>query len=196
MSSTRFNVSWPARPRLVGGALALLTALYPFLVYFGLAHVAPRTIGLALIALLALRLALGWRATPPGGRAAALGVVGALALLMTIDGLAATMAYPVLVNAAFAALFAASLLKGPTAIERIARLVEPTLDRPGIAYTRRVTQVWLGFFVVNGAVSWATAVYGTLEQWTLYNGLIAYLLIGALFGGEYLVRRRVRHEAA
>jgi uncharacterized membrane protein len=33
-----------------------------------------------------------------------------------------------------------------------------------------------------------------MEVWTIYNGFIAYLLMGALFGGEFLVRRVVRRK--
>jgi uncharacterized membrane protein len=30
--------------------------------------------------------------------------------------------------------------------------------------------------------------------WSLYNGLIAYLLMGLLFAGEYLIRRRTQKQ--
>lgn len=36
-----------------------------------------------------------------------------------------------------------------------------------------------------------TALYGDMALWTAWNGMIAYLLIGALMAGEWLVRRRV-----
>ena len=42
----------------------------------------------------------------------------------------------------------------------------------------------------NGALY--TALYADMKIWALYNGLIAYLLMGALFAGEYLVRLRVK----
>ena len=88
--------------------------------------------------------------------------------------------------------FAASLAFPPTAVERIARLSEPDLPPSGVAYTRRVTQVWCGFFVLNGALALATALWMSDRAWALYNGLIAYGLIGLLFGVEWLVRQRVR----
>jgi uncharacterized membrane protein len=34
-------------------------------------------------------------------------------------------------------------------------------------------------------------MYTSLEVWALYNGLLAYLLMGAMFAGEWLVRRKV-----
>ena len=95
-------------------------------------------------------------------------------------------------NVAMLALFGASLLKGPTVVERLARLHDPALDAHGVAYTRRVTQVWCGFFIVNGSIGLATALWASEQTWALYNGFITYVLMGSLMGGEWLVRRRVR----
>jgi len=41
-----------------------------------------------------------------------------------------------------------------------------------------------------------TARFASLQTWTLYNGLIAYLLMGVLFGGEWLLRRRLLLRSA
>ena len=98
--------------------------------------------------------------------------------------------YPVLVNGALLALFAYSLVAPPTIVERFARVQEPDLPLQAIAYARRVTQVWCGFFVINGCAALLTALYASSALWWLYNGFIAYLLIGFLFAGEYCVRRR------
>jgi uncharacterized membrane protein len=87
--------------------------------------------------------------------------------------------------------FAVSLRYPPTIVERIARLREPDLPPAGVAYTRQVTRVWVGFLLANAAVSFWTARWGSLDQWALWNGLLSYLAMGALFGGEYLVRRMV-----
>ncbi len=56
-----------------------------------------------------------------------------------------------------------------------------------------MTLGWCVFFAVNGTVSALTIGLGR-EWWTLYNGLVAYLLMAGLMGGEYLVRRRVRER--
>ena len=86
------------------------------------------------------------------------------------------------------------MLKPPTVIERIARLRQPDLNAAAISYLRKVTVVWLCFFVVNAAISAVTAIWGTMEVWTLYNGLISYLMIGTIFVVELAVRRFVRHR--
>lgn len=98
--------------------------------------------------------------------------------------------YPVLMNGALLALFAYSLVAPPTIVERFARVQEPDLPLQAIAYARRVTQVWCVFFVINGCVALLTALYASSALWWLYNGFIAYVLIGLLFVGEYCVRRR------
>jgi uncharacterized membrane protein len=51
-----------------------------------------------------------------------------------------------------------------------------------------VTQVWCIFFAVNGALALVTALWASAATWSLYNGVIAYLLMGLLFAGEYGVR--------
>ncbi|MDU7135113.1 MAG: hypothetical protein E6325_27580, partial [Enterobacteriaceae bacterium] len=61
----------------------------------------------------------------------------------------------------------------------------------GIQYTRRVTQVWCLFFIINGGIALFTAMYGDMSLWAAWNGMISYLLIGALMGAEWLVRSRL-----
>ena len=65
-----------------------------------------------------------------------------------------------------------------------------------MAYTRRVTQVWCGFFVVNGLIAVATALWASPAAWALWNGLLSYVAMGVLMAGEWLVRRRVRGRIA
>jgi len=90
-------------------------------------------------------------------------------------------------------LFASSLNQSQTIIERLARLQEPELPESGVRYTRKVTKVWCGFFVLNGLIALYTC-FQPLELWTLYNGLISYLLAGSLFAGEWIVRQFVRKD--
>jgi len=103
--------------------------------------------------------------------------------------------YPALMNASMLAAFAQTLWRGPSMIERFARLAEPNLPESGVRYTRLVTWVWVVFFIVNGAIAAWTAFYADWPLWTLYNGLIAYIAMGVLFAGEWLVRPLVRRAA-
>jgi uncharacterized membrane protein len=100
--------------------------------------------------------------------------------------------YPVFVNAALLSAFIYSLIVPPSMVERFARLREPELPVSAMYYTRRVTQIWCVFFAINGTIALITALWASAALWTLYNGFIAYLLMGLLFTGEYLVRWRFR----
>jgi uncharacterized membrane protein len=64
------------------------------------------------------------------------------------------------------------------------------------AYARKVTAVWCGFFVVNGAIAGGLALWGTERTWALYTGGVAYVLMGLLFAGELAVRQVVKRRAA
>ena len=76
-------------------------------------------------------------------------------------------------------------------VERLARIREPQLSPAGVRYTRKVTKVWCGFFIGNGAVALFTVLYADLRLWTLWNGMLSYILMGTLMAGEWLVRQRV-----
>jgi uncharacterized membrane protein len=171
---------------------------YPLLVWRGLSSLPPAVVVLAGIACIALRM-IGPRVIGAGPRtrprvetiAFLLAAIVLVALLALAPRLAAR-AYPVAVSLAVACVFAVSLWHPPTVIERIARLSEPDLPPDGVAYTRQVTRVWVAFLLANATISMGTAVYGSLDQWALWNGLLSYIAMGALFAGEFLVRQRVR----
>ncbi len=171
---------------------ALVTLAYPLAVYWGLGHWEPKYLA-GLLVLVALLRAFG--SPDPLWRVAALGAA-ALALASVLgNALLPLKLYPVLVNSVLLVVFVYSLRHPPTVIERLARLKEPQLPESGVRYTRRVTQVWVAFFVVNGGIALATALFASDATWALYNGLIAYGLMGLLFAGEWLVRQRVRRGA-
>ncbi|MGA0609000.1 hypothetical protein [Caldimonas sp. KR1-144] len=178
--------------RLLAGAL---TVTYPLLVWWSLGHLSVRWLAFGLIAVAALQWAYR-RADET--RAGAYGLlILAMALLLGVtalvaDAVAPLKLYPVVVNAALLLLFGASLMRGPTVIERLARLREPELPPAAVQYTRRVTQVWCGFFIVNGSIAAATALWADTPTWALYNGLVAYVLMGLLFAGEWCVRQSRR----
>lgn len=177
------------RPAWLAWALAVLTLLYPLLIFFGMTWFEPRVLAVLLLCMALLR-ALTAR-QPWWWWVAAFAALLALSALLG-NQLLPLKLYPVLVSLVLLAVFGYTLIRPPTMIERIARLQEPDLPESGVRYTRRVTEVWCGFFVCNGAISLATALSGSEAAWALYNGLISYLLIGALFAGEWLVRRHVR----
>lgn len=174
-------------PRWLNAAIGMLMLLYPAAVYFGLRYLEPRWIAAALAGLLAARLALAGQRWM---RQAAWAGLAFAAFAVWSNQVLTLRFYPVAVNAAMLAIFGVSLLRPPSLIERLARLQTPDLPAAGVIYTRRVTALWCGFFVLNGTAALVTALYASFEVWSLYNGLIAYLLMGLLLLGEYGVRRR------
>ena len=175
--------------RLVLRSLAVVFALgYPFGVYLGLTRFGTRT---AAWLLLGMAIAnTGYRSQRRRGFdwPSALAVplcAGALWL----DDNRYVLAMPVLINAALFVTFFGSLHGERPIVERFARLRVPDLTDAELGYCRSVTKVWSAFFVANGAIAALLATLGALRAWTLYTGLISYLLIGLLAAGEYTVRK-------
>ncbi len=178
--------------RLLSVLVAIVALAYPLIIYFGMQVFEPRFLALALVVLLCLRLFL-----LVGGRLRlqAWGLVGVFSCVAGFsiieNDVVPLKFYPVLINGFMFILFAYSLRFPPSAVERLARLTHPDLPPSGVIYTQRVTQVWCFFFVFNSAVAFYTAVFASMKTWVLYNGLIAYVLMGLMFGIEWLVRQRI-----
>lgn len=176
--------------------LALLALVYPVLVYVGLLHFPPKWVGMVIAALLLIRLlVLRRKLTVEMRRSlypAILLAIGCALVSVFLNHGGALKLIPVVINFACLVGFASTLHHPPSMIERFARLKEPHLSDTAITYTRQVTSVWCAFFVLNGSISLYTALFADMAVWTLYNGLIAYVLMGLLFAGEYLVRLRVK----
>lgn len=176
-----------------------LAVAYPLAVYFGLQYLQPRVIGLLLAAMVAVRLWASRRRFR--GQLDTLMPALVLSLICALGAVilnshASLRLTPAFINFASMTVFALTLWRGPPMIERFARLTEPDLDAVGVRYTRRVTVAWCVFFLANGSIALYTALFTSLETWTLYNGLIAYGLMGLFFAVEYLIRRRVRGDGA
>lgn len=181
----------PDKGRLGSVVLLLATLSYPVIIYFSQGHIEPRWLAVLPVALGLVRLGVSQTSV---AWSVGVGAVLLAAAAWFSNGYLPLKLYPVGVNAVMLVLFGASLVHPPSLVERLARLREPELPPVAIAYTRRVTQVWCGFFAINGGIALWTALYASDATWTLYNGGIAYGLMGLLAGIEWLVRRRVRRE--
>jgi len=164
----------------------LLALCYPTLVFFGKSHLHPAWLALPLLPLALLR------AREQPGRWIFVSAIAALALAaITLRSYLPLKLYPVVVSLGFLTLFAGSILRGPTVVERLARMRHPELPPRAAAYCRRVTVAWSLFFLINGGIALATVLSRSDELWFWYNGVIAYALIGIVFAVEWLCRRRV-----
>ncbi|MCE9650896.1 MAG: hypothetical protein K8R18_14855 [Parvibaculum sp.] len=174
-------------------ALAIITLLFPPIAALGMHWIGPWPIVGGLIAMLLLRVVLPGATPVPVEMTLCLLAVAAGELFVGFyDPEFAARLYPVFMNMTMLFAFALTLWKPPSMIERFARIAEPDLDAHGVAYTRNVTWLWMGFFVVNGSLAFWTALYGSWQQWGVYNGAISYVLAGCLFAGEFIIRKIVR----
>ncbi len=174
----------------IKAGLGLALVLYPAFVYFSIEKISISVLLAVIVAILAIRF---WLSEDKFNHKAALlqliaGVV-CLVLSLYLEGTIGARVYPVIVNIIFLYLFTSSLFAKQSAIERLARIQEPNLSEQGVAYTRQVTKIWCLFFVINGSIATYTVFFTSMATWALYNGLISYLLMGALFIGEWFFRR-------
>jgi len=193
---------------------AALSVLYPVLVFCGLTFwdMSPRRLSLLLVG---LAFVLFFNTTQK--RVGANGASGASAAnsvkdyaLMVLmlacggvsffaDSLLFLTFYPVLVSLSLLAFFGFSLWKKPSFAFRMACLGDKGLaqspERPFVErYCDRVTFAWCVFFVFNALVALATVWVGDTKIWSLYNGLISYILIGILFAVEFMVRKMMQKK--
>lgn len=114
---------------------------------------------------------------------------GLLLIAAALGSAAPALLVPVAVNAGLLLAFGSTLWRGPPMIERFARMQVDDLDEAELRWCRGWTWGWSLFFVLNGGTALVLALRANLEAWTTYNGLVAYTLIGMLFGVEYVVRK-------
>lgn len=175
--------------------MAIVLIAYPFGIYFGMTYwglgvIAP----LILLAFISRLIFVRAKLREMTWLLKSVSLIGGL-LALASWGLKQThwlLYYPVVVNLALLLFFVYSLFNPPSVIERLARLTEPNLPTKAIAYTRRVTKVWCAFFLINGSIALFICFAGDIKTWTLYNGVISYLLIGVLMSVEWLIRQKIR----
>lgn len=174
-------------------ALVLLGLAYPVLVYSGLRWLEPRVVAVLLGSLLMLRFVLNRR------RSRTVTLRSSLSFPLVLLGLAYLLTFlfnegrfflfvPAMFSVALLVSFGRSLLRPPSMVELFARVKQPDMSTEKVSYCRRVTLLWVVFFLWNASVSTALALFAELETWTIYNGFIAYILIGVLFVGEFIYR--------
>jgi uncharacterized membrane protein len=80
-------------------------------------------------------------------------------------------------------------LSGKPLIEHFARMMKPELSAPEIAHCRRWTLIWGIYLLVLAALGLVLARWAALAVWTVYVGVLNYVLVGVLFAVEYLIRK-------
>jgi uncharacterized membrane protein len=105
---------------------------------------------------------------------------------------------PAGINLTLAVFFAWGVMRPPALPTRMAALqhgVPATeLPEPIVRYTRAVALLWTCFFLFNATLATLTALVTSRELWALYNGLVAYGLVGTVFAAEYAYRRLIFYK--
>jgi uncharacterized membrane protein len=156
------------RAILVRIGFFLVLALYPAVVYFGI-----RFLPVSFLAvLLALILLARSTAMSPSERRLMLPLIlvhVAYSVVTAVSGNQSLLLwYPALVNLSLCAVFALSLRQDQSILLRWVRARNIRISVYGVAA------------VLTSMIS--------MKAWALYNGLVAYLLVGALIGGELFFR--------
>jgi len=126
-------------------------------------------------------------------------LLAAVALCFATGSLFILKFYPIIINLVFLYAFGITLFFPPTMIFVFATLQDKTIkgslgEKSVQAYCRKVTIVWCGLFIVNGSIGALTIFLDSNLLWAICNAGIPNVLMGALFLGEFIVRKRVQRS--
>jgi len=176
----------------LGVAIGVVVIVYPYALEGAVTRFGVRTVAAALCALAVAGL------LAPRGSLASLSRTGTAPTLLfpALLGLAAVtgsrtwlLLVPALVYVTLAAVFAASLRAGDSLIERGARFLAPDVPDFIRPYCRKVTAVWVAFFLASAVAIGALAVADAPGWWRAYSGGVVYGLMIAISVAEFFVRK-------
>ncbi len=177
----------------------IILALYPLLVYMGLTTFNTRVVAAGILIFVVLRMVIlsdfKLKNIKPFLPLFTAGVLlsGYSAFF---NSQTALLLMPVFTSVVFLITFGVTLFKKPSMVERFAALKEKNMTDHIKRYCFKVTIVWIAFFILNGIVACYTVFFTSKEYWTLYNGLISYVIMGTIFAIEFTVRKIVVHKKA
>ena len=183
--------------RLSGVTLALLgfaSVAYPFLVYFGISHYGPATFAGLLFIILFLRFIFAKQYKEPTQWALLIVVSLFCTITVFINSLDLLRYYPVVMSTGFMIIFLYSLSSDTPLIEKFARAAGENPTPFAKRWARNLTKAWIVILLVNAIIAGYTACCLSLEAWTLYNGLLSYILFASFFTFEYIIRKRFAHK--
>ena len=163
----------------------IITVLYPFLIYYLLSNISSfHVISLILLLVVVINF-LKIKSII----ILFIGLILTLFLSFTNNEIFLKI-YPVCMNLIVSLAFLGSLLKTPL-ITLFAQKLKYEITDDDLSYTRKATIAWGVFMFLIMILSLIT-VFMSDFTWALFNGLIAYILIGLMFIIEYIVRTRIR----
>lgn len=200
------QASGASKLRAVLGVLAGISMIaYPMAFYAGVTHWSLRGASIVLLVFLAptvwARLRAFDRSQLRPGDMATMALVPVLAAALVgagavLNHLGFALFVPAAIHVLLLLAFGPTLATERPMVERFARLQHADLSDAERAWCRLWTWIWSGFFAANlvGSGALAVAVLADAEGpwmflWTLYNGAIAYALIGTLVTVEWMLRK-------
>ena len=179
-------------------SILLLACAWPLSLHYAILFAAPEwpaRINAAAAAIGVLIWAIAASGLGAGMLAAAL--LAFLGSILVFSPRLLLFAPSVMINAALAAVFAASLRPGYMPVISIfARLEHDELPPDLARHARLVTWFWALLLAAISIVSLVLAAWAPIEIWSLFANVVGYALIATLFTGEYLYRRlRFRHHS-
>jgi len=186
------------RPQiLLIAAIVIATFIYPFIVFTSIEKIGPASLSIILLCLLVARVVIRGKFNEPE-QYLQLALVGSLCLIAAWQQSEFLLRfYPVAMNLVFSAFFFLSLRKEITLIEKFSQYFVKNPEPHQRKYMRGLTKAWGLLLLLNACLASYTACCSSLEVWTLYNGVISYVLFG-LFSLAELVNRhfyKKRHFA-
>jgi uncharacterized membrane protein len=75
------------------------------------------------------------------------------------------------------------------AMKHFARMVKPELGPGELAHCLAWTRIWGIYRLAPAAIGLVLARWAPLAVWTVYVGVVSYVLVGVLFAVEYVIRK-------
>jgi uncharacterized membrane protein len=173
-----------------------LAVAYPVLVHLAVLWPRPWLEWLALAALSALVLYPALRARRPWAWVVLAACLVASGLIVHWQGARwILLVPPIAIPLSLLIVFASSLRPGQQPlVTRFALMARGSLPPELITYTRQVTILWVVVLAGLTLSAILLTLFAAREVWSLATNFVHYLVIGAVFAGEYLFRRwRFRH---
>lgn len=180
---------------VVGGLSVVISVgvvVYPYALQGVILRFGVDRVALALLSLAAISFALPGRrlgSALRSGAAPSLGIPLLLAAAAATEQPVYLQLIPCIVYLTLADFFRVSLRADDSIIERAARYLVPEAPEFIRPYCRKVTRLWIAFFLGSGLAIAALAISGEFTRWELFTGRLVYALMLAVSIIEFFVRK-------
>jgi len=166
----------------------LVTLAYPFLVYLNIDSVEPGWFGAALLVMAVFRLIVTGTDRQLSDWLITAVITLFCSVIIILESEILLKCYPVMMSIAMGLVFLISLKDKHNLIERFAAAGGKQPPEKARGYLQKLCIAWGILLLLNGAVAAWTVWFASLAVWTLYNGLISYLLIAGFIVVELVYR--------